>query len=76
MRVDKMIIEKMKGDDMKGDEMKVDKMILFVSRLNIPVNQFSVMSGWSQRFLDCREFMCLAQENKTTHCHRWGLKRK
>ena len=42
---------------------------LFILRLNVPVNNFSVMSGWSQRFLGinqyCREFMCLAQGHNT-----------
>ena len=38
---------------------------LFVLGLNISVSNFSVMLGWSQRFLGinqyCRESMCLAQ---------------
>ena len=32
----------------KGTDEAVD---LFVLRLNVPVNNFSVMSGWSHRFL-------------------------
>ena len=40
---------------------------LFVLRLNVPVNNFSVMSGRSQRFLGLtsRELMCLAQGHNT-----------
>ena len=44
---------------------------LFVLRLNVPVNNFSVMSGRSQLFLGltstvaCRELMCLAQVHNT-----------
>ena len=45
---------------------------LFVLKLNVPVNNFSVVSGRSQRFLcvtsNCRELMCLAQgHNTVTH---------
>ena len=37
---------------------------LFVLRLNVPVNNFSVMLGQSQVFLG-RELMCLAQGSNT-----------
>ena len=36
---------------------------LFVLRLDVPVNNFSVMSGRSQLY--CRELMCLAQGHNT-----------
>ena len=42
---------------------------LFVLRFNVPVNNFSVMSGRSHRFLGLnqysRESMCLAQGHNT-----------
>ena len=43
---------------------------LFVLRLNVPVSNFSVMSGWSLRFLGLTstvagELMCIAQGHNT-----------
>ena len=38
------------------------KQFVFVLRLNISVNNFSIMSGWSQGFL---ALMCLAQAHNT-----------
>ena len=47
---------------------------LFVLRLNVPVNNFSVMSGWSQRFLGLTSTVgssCVLLMD-TTRCRLWG----
>ena len=53
----------------KRKVMSGGKLILFVLMFNVPVNNFSVMSGRSHRFLGfnqySRELMCLAQEHNT-----------
>ena len=61
-----------------------DFVCLFVLRLNIPVNNFSVMSGWSHRFLGItstfRGVKCLALESDTLpqshHAPRFRLSYK
>ena len=40
-------------------------LFFFILRLNVPVNNFSVLSGRSHRFLGFRELMCLAQGHNT-----------
>ena len=47
---------------------------LFVLRLNVPVNNFSVMSGRSQRFLGLTSTVgsqCVLLKD-TTRCRLWG----
>ena len=54
---------------MIGLSKTLDVSYLFVLRFNVPVNNFSVMSGRSHRFLGIdqysRESMCLAQGHNT-----------
>ena len=54
---------------MGGGPIEEDFVCLFVSRFNVPVNDFSVMSGRSQLFLGfnqySRELMCIAQGHNT-----------
>ena len=48
--------------------------IFFLKRLNVPVNNFSVMSGRSQRFLGFTSAVgskCVLLED-TTRCRLWG----
>ena len=53
-------------------DLMVIVIVVFFVKFNIPINNFSVMSGRSHRFLGInqyfRELMCLAQGHKTvTH---------
>ena len=47
---------------------------VLILRLNVPVNNFSVMSGWSQHFLGLTstvESYCVLLKD-TTQCCQWG----
>ena len=47
------------------EKKNVSQQFLFALRFNVPVNNFSVMSGWSQHFLGINQYpgdlKCLAQ---------------
>ena len=46
-----LLIVALQGPSFGASEGPKTLICLFVLRLNIPVNNFSVMSGWRQRFL-------------------------